>query len=666
MALSTSRTLVTKTGISTTQVFDMGGINITGGDFNLGSAIKLGRASGIITCTTFSGSGASLTNLPAGNLTGTVADARISGLTASKLSGALPAISGANLTNIPAANITGTLPSISGANLTGVLSDIVEDTSPQLGGNLDVNTKNIIFGDSSGASDDRLVFGAGSDLAVYHDGTDSFIDNSTGGLKILGDVIRLKGKSADETIFRGVVNDTAELYFNGNKKLETTNTGTTITGNLNCTALLPTGNLELVDSNAGNVGRIRMGAGDDFVLYHDGNHSHLMNNTGELRVSGNTVKLMNGTESETYLYAVNNGAVEINHDNVKTAWTHGSGFNIKGGNTSDNTELIITGNEGQAASILMSADDGDDNADHWRMYSNADNSFTLTSYAGGSYQSILKGTSSRSIELNYQGSKKLETTSSGVEIHNDLLLDGTANLGNIIRTNYDGGGHMYLKNNSGTSLNFSSHFQTYRDNDEGGTTQTHIHYYHGGYCELLHQGDSVIRTLADGVQFRDGGAVKGQFTDEGLCFGTDTAEANALDDYEEGSWTPVIAGWDTFTPYTGSSYYAGWYTKVGNLINVGWKIYIQHLTTVSSTAHIRVQGLPFTAKSISAGPVAAPVRFDIPEFGMSGYNLSYLAGNDQTIYMYKHVNGGNNLVAMTAAGNRSNVWTMGTATYHTN
>ncbi len=46
-------------------------------------------------------SGASLTNLPAGNLTGTVADARISALTASKLTGALPAISGASLTNLP-------------------------------------------------------------------------------------------------------------------------------------------------------------------------------------------------------------------------------------------------------------------------------------------------------------------------------------------------------------------------------------------------------------------------------------------------------------------------------------------------------------------------------------------------------------------------------------
>jgi hypothetical protein len=58
---------------------------------------------GIVTATTFSGSGASLTNLPAANVTGT-----------------LPAISGANLTNLPAANLTGTLPAISGANLTGI------------------------------------------------------------------------------------------------------------------------------------------------------------------------------------------------------------------------------------------------------------------------------------------------------------------------------------------------------------------------------------------------------------------------------------------------------------------------------------------------------------------------------------------------------------------
>ena len=81
---------------------------------------------GIATATTFvgnltgdpTGSGANLTALPAGQLTGTVADARISTLTASKLSGALPAISAANLTNVPAANVVGVHTSLTVTNTT--------------------------------------------------------------------------------------------------------------------------------------------------------------------------------------------------------------------------------------------------------------------------------------------------------------------------------------------------------------------------------------------------------------------------------------------------------------------------------------------------------------------------------------------------------------------
>ena len=64
---------------------------------------------GVSTATSFSGSGANLTSIPAGNLTGTVADARISTLTASKLTGALPAISGANLTGIDASKLKQTV-----------------------------------------------------------------------------------------------------------------------------------------------------------------------------------------------------------------------------------------------------------------------------------------------------------------------------------------------------------------------------------------------------------------------------------------------------------------------------------------------------------------------------------------------------------------------------
>ena len=52
--------------------------------------------------------------------------------------------SGASLTALPAANITGTLPAIDGSNLTGIASDLVNDTSPQLGGSLDVNSQDIV------------------------------------------------------------------------------------------------------------------------------------------------------------------------------------------------------------------------------------------------------------------------------------------------------------------------------------------------------------------------------------------------------------------------------------------------------------------------------------------------------------------------------------------
>ena len=55
-----------------------------------------------------------------------------------------------------------------GSQLTGINSDVVSDTSPQLGGNLDVNSKNIVFGDSGGATDDRLTFGASNDLQLFH------------------------------------------------------------------------------------------------------------------------------------------------------------------------------------------------------------------------------------------------------------------------------------------------------------------------------------------------------------------------------------------------------------------------------------------------------------------------------------------------------------------
>ena len=91
-ALSENQAIFTSDGAATLYHNNNAKIATTSGGVDI---------TGTATATTFSGSGASLTSLPAGNLTGTVADARLSTVSSSKLSGSLPAIDGSALTNLP-------------------------------------------------------------------------------------------------------------------------------------------------------------------------------------------------------------------------------------------------------------------------------------------------------------------------------------------------------------------------------------------------------------------------------------------------------------------------------------------------------------------------------------------------------------------------------------
>jgi len=109
------------------------------------------------------------------------------------------------------------------------IPEVADDTTPQLGGNLDVNAKNIVFGDSSGASDDRLTFGAGTDLSIYHDGSNSHIeDGGTGALRITSNQLEVLGTS--ETLAKFIDDGAVELYHNDSKKIETTSAGVDVTG----------------------------------------------------------------------------------------------------------------------------------------------------------------------------------------------------------------------------------------------------------------------------------------------------------------------------------------------------------------------------------------------------------------------------------------------------
>ena len=74
-----------------------------------------------------------------------------------------------------------------------------------------------------------------------------------------------------------------------------------------------------------------------------------------------------------------------------------------------------------------------------------------------------------------------------------------------------------------------------------------------------------------------------------------SANANNLDDYEEGTWTPTyVAGGTNFTSVTYESQ-VGKYTKIGNMVYVAWRMRTSALTVGSGSGTVLITGLPFTA-----------------------------------------------------------------------
>jgi len=112
-------------------------------------------------------------------------------------------------------------------------------------------TGNITFGDN-----DKAIFGAGSDLQIYHDGTGSKIyDSGTGNLQILGDNdVYIANAGNSEYKARFITNGAVELFYDSVKKLATTSTGVDITGTLTSDGLTVDGtnDVALITTNQSN------------------------------------------------------------------------------------------------------------------------------------------------------------------------------------------------------------------------------------------------------------------------------------------------------------------------------------------------------------------------------------------------------------------------------
>ena len=131
----------------------------------------------------------------------------------------------------------------------------------------------------------------------------------------------------------------------------------------------------------------------------------------------------------------------------------------------------------------------------------------------------------------------------------------------------------------------------------------------------------------------------------GMCFGTDTAAANALDDYEEGeySWTITGSSGGSMTPRTNYTKFS--YTKVGRIVTVTGRF--ETSGTHNATGTLR-WSLPFTAENLGDQAGNAAGAFFLFRTGLANvYNPTAIVNDGNNYFIvYYNVISNNELTAL--------------------
>ena len=124
-------------------------------------------------------------------------------------------------------------------------------------------------------------------------------------------------------------------------------------------------------------------------------------------------------------------------------------------------------------------------------------------------------------------------------------------------------------------------------------------------------------------------------TSTGILFGTDTAAANLLDDYEEGTWTIGLQFGGASTGMTTSSN-AGTYTKLGRKVTVNGFFALSNKG--SSTGVANITGLPFAIGNSNSNYSAASLRLNV--ITVADYPQGYGSINTTNIVLEEVTNAG--------------------------
>ena len=185
-----------------------------------------------------------------------------------------------------------------------------------------------VTGDVSLPDNGKATFGAGDDLQIYHNGNNSFIEDSgTGSLYVRASLdFRVQSHSDNKDMIKGTSSGAVTLYYDNAAKLATTATGIDVTGVITTDGMTTSADINFADN-----GKAIFGAGDDLQIYHNGNNSFIDDaGTGNLQIRANAqIKLQKYT-GENMFVGIADGAASMYYDNSQKIATTATGVDITG------------------------------------------------------------------------------------------------------------------------------------------------------------------------------------------------------------------------------------------------------------------------------------------------------------------------------------------------
>jgi hypothetical protein len=249
----------------------------------------------------------------------------------------------ATTADINAGTIDGTV--IGGSSAAAVTGTTITGTSF-------VSSGDMTFGDS-----DKAIFGAGSDLQIYHDGTNSYIsDQGTNDLKVLATDFQLKNSADNEFMMTAVTDGAVTLYHNNAAKLATTATGIDVTGTVTADGLtVDGGSISGAYAVITNTeGTAKFGTDSNYARVLDGSNNTLMaQSNAESYYYNNGVKV---------LKTASGGDISFYEDTGTTAkffWdASAESLGIGTSSPSASCKLHIKDGSGEDAIALIDVDTG--------------------------------------------------------------------------------------------------------------------------------------------------------------------------------------------------------------------------------------------------------------------------------------------------------------------